>query len=239
MAKLSLWSSFLAVLLLVSAVFAQDAEASAIDIYGEFPNNPFGIIVNGQKNKLNVYFDNQADQTYTVNYISGALVKADDFSTIVRNLSVFKYDLTIPAKQKVAIPYQFHSEFAPQDLGLTVIIDFSDSNKAPLRGVAYNGTVTVTDPEHSIFDVQLLFLYAVLAALLAGVGYIIQQAFFGSSGKKTKKSKKSTEKAAPVKHRDEAGNLVLDESWIPEQHLKKSSSPKQSPKTRKRSTRTK
>lgn len=84
-----------------------------------------------------------------------------------------------------------------------------------------------------------LFLYAVLAALLAGVGYIIQQAFFGSSGKKTKKSKKSTEKAAPVKHRDEAGNLVLDESWIPEQHLKKSSSPKQSPKTRKRSTRTK
>lgn len=94
--------------------------------------------------------------TYTVNYISGALVKADDFSTIVRNvslnsfsvvttvkmvlfisnwphlvplcqLSVFKYDLTIPAKQKVAIPYQFHSEFAPQDLGLTVIIDFSDS----------------------------------------------------------------------------------------------------------------
>ena len=113
------------------------------------------VIVNGQKNKLNVYFDNQADQTYTVNYISGALVKADDFSTIVRNvsdkiltdscmsgrklpprsnhfhtscqLSVFKYDLTIPAKQKVAIPYQFHSEFAPQDLGLTVIIDFSDS----------------------------------------------------------------------------------------------------------------
>jgi hypothetical protein len=43
--------------------------------------------VNGQKNKLNVYFDNQADVTYTVNYISGALVKADDFSTIVRNVS--------------------------------------------------------------------------------------------------------------------------------------------------------
>jgi hypothetical protein len=79
----------------------------------------------------------------------------------------------------------------------------------------------------------------VLAGILAGVGYIIQQAFFGSSGKKSKKSKKSTEKAAPVKHRDESGNMVLDESWIPEQHLKKSSSPKQSPKTRKRSTRTK
>lgn len=45
------------------------------------------VIVNGQKNKLNVYFDNQADVSYTVNYISGALVKADDFSTIVRNVS--------------------------------------------------------------------------------------------------------------------------------------------------------
>ncbi|CAO3659918.1 unnamed protein product [Umbelopsis ramanniana] len=243
MAKVQLWSSLLAIFLLVATVFAQDAgketDAGAIDIYGEFPNNPFGIIVNGQKNKLNVYFDNQADVTYTVNYISGALVKADDFSTIVRNLSVYKYDLTIPAKQKVAIPYQFHSEFAPQDLGLTVIIDFSDSNKTPLRGIAYNGTVTVTDPEHSIFDVQLLFLYVVLAAILAGVGYIIQQAFFGSAGKKSKKSKKTTEKAAPVSHRDESGNLVLDESWIPEQHLKKASSPKQSPKTRKRTTRTK
>jgi hypothetical protein len=84
-----------------------------------------------------------------------------------------------------------------------------------------------------------LFLYVVLAAILAGVGYIIQQAFFGSSGKKSKKSKKTTEKATPAKHRDESGKMVLDESWIPEQHLKKAASPKQSPKTRKRTTRAK
>ncbi|KAM3582609.1 hypothetical protein VKS41_005252 [Umbelopsis sp. WA50703] len=242
MAKLQFWSSLLAVFFLVAAVLAKsttDEESRPIDIYGEFPNNPFGIIVNGQKNKLNVYFDNQADEAYTVNYISGALVKPDDFSTIVRNLSVYKYDLTIPAKQKIAIPYQFHSEFSPQDLGLTVIIDFSDANKNPVRGIAYNGTVTVTDPEHSIFDVQLLFLYVILAGILAGVGYIIQQAFFSTPGKNKKKTKKAAEKAAPAKHRDETGKLVLDESWIPEQHLKQSSSPKQSPKTRKRATRTK
>lgn len=35
---------------------------------------------------------------------------------------------------------------------LTALVE---QNKTPLRGVAYNGTVTVTDPEHSIFDVQL------------------------------------------------------------------------------------
>lgn len=228
-------------LLFSSLVFAKattDEESRPIDIYGEFPNNPFGIIVNGQKNKLNVYFDNQADEAYTVNYISGALVKPDDFSAIVRNLSVYKYDLTIPAKQKIAIPYQFHSEFSPQDLGLTVIIDFSDAKKNPVRGIAYNGTVTVTDPEHSIFDVQLLFLYVVLAGILAGVGYIIQQAFFSTPGK-SKKTKKTAEKSVPAKHRDESGKMVLDESWIPEQHLKQGSSPKQSPKTRKRATRTK
>ncbi|KAG2177301.1 hypothetical protein INT43_007958 [Umbelopsis isabellina] len=230
MAKLQFWSSLLAVFFLVAADYIWSTETNCW-----FVNL---VIVNGQKNKLNVYFDNQADEAYTVNYISGALVKPDDFSTIVRNLSVYKYDLTIPAKQKIAIPYQFHSEFSPQDLGLTVIIDFSDAKKNPVRGIAYNGTVTVTDPEHSIFDVQLLFLYVVLAGLLAGVGYIIQQAFFSTPGK-SKKTKKAAEKSVPAKHRDESGKMVLDESWIPEQHLKQSSSPKQSPKTRKRATRTK
>lgn len=109
----------------------------------------------------------------------------------------------------------------------------------------FDGICTTSRPTLLLCDTKLiyftisLFLYVVLAAILAGVGYIIQQAFFGSAGKKSKKSKKTTEKAAPVSHRDESGNLVLDESWIPEQHLKKASSPKQSPKTRKRTTRTK
>lgn len=83
--------------------------------------------------------------------------------------------------------------------------------------------------------VYSLVLYAVLLAAAGGVGYIVREAFFVDA-KKAKKSKKVEEVAERATHRDEKGEMVLDQSWIPEHHLNLSSPRKTSPKMKKRSS---
>lgn len=85
-------------------------------------------------------------------------------------------------------------------------------------------------------QIDSLFLYAVLGAIAVGIGYVIREAFFGGSGKTNKTKKASKEKSAPPSHRNEKGEMILDESWIPEHHLK-ANSPKQSPRVKKRGNR--
>lgn len=71
-----------------------------------------------------------------------------------------KYSLVIPKGHSVPVdvPYKFWSELKPQDLGFTVYVDYSDPadlNKVKHRAVAYDGTVTVKEPQGSWFDIQL------------------------------------------------------------------------------------
>ena len=75
-------------------------------------------------------------------------------------------------------------------------------------------------------------MYIVLSAVALGVAYIINAAFFGGASP-VKAKKASKEPAVKPTHRDDKGQMVLDESWIPQQQLGKS--PKQSPRAKKRS----
>ncbi|OZJ06825.1 hypothetical protein BZG36_00258 [Bifiguratus adelaidae] len=223
--------ALLALFFCVAAVIAQDLpdadlplfpEVADVEISASFPNNPLQHVVNGERNKMVVSVTNNEKLPVTVNYIYGAFVDADDFGKIVRNLTVFKYDKQIEHNQTVDINYLFYSEFAPQEMGMTIVVDLSDSNSNKFNAIGFNGTVSIVEPQASIFDIQLLFLYVMLAGALGGIGYMIYRAFLGGSSKKTKKTKKMvtepTEKAPLV---DSQGNPVnYDEAWIPQHHLK-------------------
>jgi hypothetical protein len=71
-----------------------------------------------------------------------------------------QYSLVLPAGKSIPVdvPYKFWSELKPQDLGLTVYVDYSnpaDLDKVKHRAIAYDGTVTVQEPKGSWFDIQL------------------------------------------------------------------------------------
>ncbi|KAJ8652148.1 hypothetical protein O0I10_012206 [Lichtheimia ornata] len=240
MAKLSsFWTLLFLVIACTSLVFAQDEQqenpiiTADLDITAQFPDNPFGLIVNGQRNKVLLSVTNKEDVDYSVLAVSAKVSHPDNPDKILRNLTALRYDLNIPAEGTVEIPYAFYSEFAPGELALTVFVDVLGGEKI-VRVTGYDGLITITDPETSWLDPQLIFLYIVLGAISLGVGYIIREAFFGGA-KKTKTKKASKEPAVQPSHRDEKGQMVLDESWIPEHHLK--NSPKQSPRAKKRSNR--
>lgn len=42
-------------------------------------------------------------------------------------LTALRYGTPINAGETIDIPFSFHSEIAPQDLGLVVLVDFSDA----------------------------------------------------------------------------------------------------------------
>ncbi|RUS27276.1 translocon-associated protein, alpha subunit [Jimgerdemannia flammicorona] len=230
MVKFALVAALLALLVSPLAVSAS-LPAPNVELTAGFPDSPFGNVVNGQRNKLVVSFSNKDTVSYTVSILSGVLVNPNNFTQIVRNLTALRYDTPIGTGETVDIPFSFHSEIAPQDLGLVVLVDFLDTNGNSHRAVGFNSTVTIVDPPTSIFDLQLLFLYVVLAGVLGGIGYLIQQAFFGGAAKGKKKAKKVVEPSIGAAGAVDEKTTAYDESWIPDGHIKKSPV-RQSPRLR-------
>ncbi|KAI8061716.1 hypothetical protein BC940DRAFT_309911 [Gongronella butleri] len=236
MAKLSLSFWTLCVLLLASVfVFAEEAKQPSppeLEISTKFVDNPLNLIINGQRNNLEVMIKNNEKHEVALMAVSGSLtVPGED--KIFRNLTAVRYTHVITPGQNASVRYNFYSEFNPADYQVEINVDvLAGENYFRVNG--FEGVVSVIDPEASLLDPQLLFLYVILAAAAAGVAYLIREAYFGGATKKKTSAKKNevVEKAA---HRDEKGNMVLDQSWIPDHHLK--SSPSQSPRVKKRAGR--
>lgn len=76
-------------------------------------------------------------------------------SKVVRNLTATRYAVEIPAGQKESISYSFATEMHPQDLRLNLAAILTDNEGKFFTVHAFNGTVSVVEPETSIFDPQM------------------------------------------------------------------------------------
>lgn len=73
----------------------------------------------------------------------------------VRNLTTTKYNVEIPSGEKESLSYSFSTELQPQDMRLNLAAILSDSEGTYYTVQAFNETVSVVEPETSIFDPQL------------------------------------------------------------------------------------
>ena len=74
---------------------------------------------------------------------------------IVRNLTTARYNVQIPAGEKESVAYSFATELHPQDLRLTVTAVLTTDMGGLYQVTAYNETVSVVEPDASLFDPQL------------------------------------------------------------------------------------
>lgn len=100
-------------------------------------------------------FSNDEEAPITVNFVGGALVAPDGTGRVVRNLTTTSYGVEIPAGEKQTLPFSFATEMQPQDLQLSLASVISDSEGTFYTVQAFNGTVSVVEPEASIFDPQM------------------------------------------------------------------------------------
>jgi hypothetical protein len=73
----------------------------------------------------------------------------------VRNLTTSRYNVEIPAGQKTTLNYKFATELHPQELRLNIATILSDVNGAYYTIPAFNETVSIVEPDTSIFDPQM------------------------------------------------------------------------------------
>ena len=91
-------------------------------------------------------------------YIGGSLWTPHNgprAAQIVRNLTTTRYNVEIPAGQKESITYNFATELLPQDLNLILAAVVADAKGAPYTLQAFNETVSIVEPDTSIFDPQM------------------------------------------------------------------------------------
>ncbi|KAI9736591.1 MAG: hypothetical protein M1835_003321, partial [Candelina submexicana] len=158
----------------------------------------------------------------------------------VRNLTTTKYNVEIPAGEKESLSYHFATELQPQDMRLSLAAILSDSKGAYHTVQAFNETVTIVEPETSIFDPQILFLYLFLLAAFGGVIYFIYNTWIATlfpqkrrAGKGGERAKRSSGQSKKVDPADQisvlgadgpavtSGAKAYDESWIPTHHINK------------------
>lgn len=130
----------------------------AVSAQASFPASEiFGVkLVNGLPTQALITFTNDEPAPVTVNFVGGTLSTLDeDESQVVRNLTATAYGVEIPAGEKESLSYSFSTEMHPQDLRLSLASILSDSEGKYFTVYAHNGTVSVVEPETSIFDPQM------------------------------------------------------------------------------------
>ncbi|RMJ27524.1 hypothetical protein PHISP_01581 [Aspergillus sp. HF37] len=205
----------------------------AVSAHASFPESEiFGVkIVNGEPAHALVTFTNEESSPIAVNFIGGALWDLDEErSQNVRNLTTSRYSMEIPAGQKESLSYTFATEMHPQDLRLQLSsIVTAEDNMYNI--VAYNSTVSVVEPETSILDPQVIFLYFFLLACFGGVVYFFYTVWIApyfpqkrraGKGAEVKKSGASEKVDSPA---DGASNVAASSAttynaeWIPAHHI--------------------
>lgn len=127
----------------------------------------FGVkIVNGRTTKALIDITNDETAPVDVAIVGGALSSnaplpagAHSSALIVRNLTATRYDLKVPAGEKVSLTYTFTTDLQPQDLRLNLVAVVSSQAGVIYQIQAYNGTVSVVEAAISFFDPQVYAAY--------------------------------------------------------------------------------
>ncbi|KAG2157945.1 uncharacterized protein EDB93DRAFT_1246441 [Suillus bovinus] len=193
-----------------------------IFIQTTFPeSNPFGHVVNGERNQIFLLVENKSDRNVTLQSVAGSFHHPET-GTLIKNTSSLAYGIPLLEGSKLQIPYSFYSEFKPGDLKLSIWLEHTvDDDK--YRVTAYDSVVTIVEPEPSWLDFKLLSTYLIVFAALAGVTYTAYNAYVPSQ---KPKRKRPTQVSAPVGTVTASGASGYQEEWIPEHHLKKTKAKK-------------
>ncbi|KIW82321.1 hypothetical protein Z517_05348 [Fonsecaea pedrosoi CBS 271.37] len=208
--------------------------ALAVSVEATFPDAEiFGIkITNGKPYESRLAFLNEEPEPVTVQFVGGSLWTFDGTNPrIVRNLTTAQYAVDIPPGEKQVLPYRFQTNLHPQDLRLNLAAVISSQN-AFYTLQAFNGTVTVVEPDASIFDPQLLFLYFFLLACAVGVGYFFYTIWIVPYFPKKRKAVKGGKRSEVAKKVDSgvtsdsdgpavATGKSYNEEWIPSHHIQR------------------
>ncbi|KAH9068143.1 hypothetical protein EDB83DRAFT_632666 [Lactarius deliciosus] len=196
-------------------------EDPVLAVSASFPeSNPFGHVVNGESNRLLLNIENRTWKNVTLLSVAGEFLDPTT-EKLIRAVTNLTYGIDLPVAGRIQLPYNFHSELKTGDIKLNVWLEYLTGDERQ-KVSAYDSIVAVVEPELSIFDLKLLSTYAIVLAILGGLGYVTYLSFAPQP-----KQKKKTQVITPapvISTATSAGGY--QEEWIPEHHLRKGKSRK-------------
>lgn len=115
-------------------------------------------MVNGHSTQAVLSIANEEPEPISVAFIGGSLwttAYGGQPSQVVRNLTTSRYNVEILAGQKDSVSYNFVTDLHPQDLKLNLAAVVTDHEGTAFTLQAFNETVSVVEPDASIFDPQM------------------------------------------------------------------------------------
>ncbi|XP_050399366.1 translocon-associated protein subunit alpha isoform X2 [Patella vulgata] len=196
------------------------------------PNKPSELPA-GRLVRLLVGFTNNGESDFVVESMDASFRYPQDYSFYLQNFTTVGYSQVVEPKRQATFEYGFtpSDAFSGRPFGLSIMLNYKDSNGAEFANAIYNETITVVEPEEGL-DAETFFLYVFLAAAVVLL-LIGAQQLMASFKKKPARSKTPVEMGTQ--------NSDIDYDWIPKEALINHSprrTPKQSPRQRrsKRST---
>jgi len=200
---------------------AEDASTDPVVATAAFPeSNPFGHIVNGERNIITLTVENKSGKNVSLVSIGGSVYNVQN-DALIKNLAHLNISVPLMDSVKLQVPFSFYSEFKPGDVRLNLWLDHTFEDSVQRVG-AYDSIVTVVEPEVSIFDFKMISTYIVTAGLLGGLIYLAYNAFAPKrSSRPRKKTASASSVSAPVGAVTATGAGGYQEEWIPEHHIRK------------------
>lgn len=221
----------------------------AIKVYSYMPDNPFSMLVNEETTTLLLGIRNNEPVPLKIVALHGRFTQPGNYENVIRNVTKMPYYAELGSGEDITIAYRFRAVFQPGKVGLVVLVDLvsgsskkSSSNQG-FRIVGFQGDMTVDEPAPVSFDLQLVFVYAVMVVGVVAVALLVRYAFFSRkslvkspllSGRRRLSSSSSSgsyhNNTSTSPTDDSQPSSATDNSWIPAEHL----AAVQNSKTRKR-----
>lgn len=212
---------FLFLATLFSSTFAEETAIEPepeveLKVTGSFPSdNPFGHVVNGERNIINLVIENNTKQNVTLLSVAGSFHHPET-DRVLKNTTTTKIGVKLLEGGKVPFQYPFYSQFKPGDIRLKVWLEVVDETR--YRVSAYDSVVTIVEPEISLLDWQMWATYLIIFGIFGGGAYFAFLSYFPKPKKSRAAPPPEAGAAVPVAATSSGG---YEEEWIPEHHLKK------------------
>ncbi|KAL9557309.1 hypothetical protein MBANPS3_001463 [Mucor bainieri] len=152
-----------------------------------FESNPFGVLVNGEKNKIMLSIRNMGDSEIYIQSMDSCLMDAANFNRVIRKMTANKFKghgHRIPPNHRANLTTKFYTEYEAGEYGMTVHLNVNWKDNIHLRMLGLNQTIMVLDPVPSLLDSQTTSLYITMIAGLIGLFYFFKAIATPSSTRK-------------------------------------------------------
>mmetsp|Transcript_19686 Transcript_19686/g.59506 ORF Transcript_19686/g.59506 Transcript_19686/m.59506 type:complete len:251 (+) Transcript_19686:93-845(+) len=146
--------------------------APGVDVHAWFPNHPRLQFPLGETVDVVVGFSNGGEEAYNVTALIGSLHSSAQWNLWVQNFTAQRVNVEVKPGEQTSVEYSFQPDSLLQVREFQVAVHVYYQGLTLHHSLAFNKTVDIIELPKWI-DFQLLGLWGILLAVLAGLGFLL------------------------------------------------------------------